>query len=121
MRTPVLLPSGAAIVVVIEPEAGGRFRISDLGQVQDEAETLEFGRLYRRQLEDVAKLQGFAVEDGALVLSGLERADLPGATMSLVNALSGRWIGPCCARPTASPGSRRQAGASAAAPVLRER
>ena len=34
VRTPVLLPSGAAIVVAIEPEAGGRFRISDLGQVQ---------------------------------------------------------------------------------------
>jgi hypothetical protein len=88
VRTPVLLPSGAAIVVAIEPEAGGRFRISDLGQVQDEAETLEFGRLYRRQLDEVALLQGFVIEDGALVLAGLERADLPGATMSLVSALS---------------------------------
>lgn len=88
VRTPLLLPSGAAVVVVIEPEAGGRFRISDLGQVQDEAETLEFGRLYRRQLEEVANLQGFAVEDGALVLAGLDRADLPGATMSIVSALS---------------------------------
>jgi len=40
IRTPVLFPSGATAVVVIEEEGGGRYRVSDLGQGFDEASQL---------------------------------------------------------------------------------
>jgi hypothetical protein len=87
VRTPLLLPSGASIVVAIEPEGSGLFRISDFGQVLEEADTLEFGRIYRRQLDEIAAVGGFTVDDGALVLDGLGRTDLVGASMSLASAL----------------------------------
>ncbi|EFH10551.1 hypothetical protein ACFFMP_20015 [Pseudoroseomonas cervicalis] len=80
LRTPMLLPSGASVVVMIEQERAGRFRITELGQGNDEAETLGFSRIYRRQAEDVAGLQGLTVDQGALSLRDLGREELTGAT-----------------------------------------
>jgi hypothetical protein len=87
VRTPMLLPSGASVVVVIELEGAGRFRITDLGQGHDEAVTLGFGRIYRRQAEDMATLQGFAADQGALALKDLGQDELVGATMALASAV----------------------------------
>jgi hypothetical protein len=87
LRTPILLPSGASVVVVIEQEGAGRFRITDLGQGHDEAETLGFGRIYRRQAEDIASLQGLTADQGALSLRDLGREELTGATMALASAV----------------------------------
>jgi hypothetical protein len=87
LRTPMLLPSGASVVVVIEQESAGRFRITDLGQGHDEAETLGFGRIYRRQAEDMASLQGLTADQGALGLGDLGREELVGATMALASAV----------------------------------
>lgn len=87
LRTPMLLPSGASVVVVIEQEGAGRFRITDLGQGHDEAETLGFGRIYRRQAEDVAGLQGLTADQGALSLRDLGPEELTGATMALASAV----------------------------------
>lgn len=87
LRTPMLLPSGASVVVVLGQEAPGRFRITDLGQGHDEAETLGFGRIYRRQAEEMAGLQGLVADQGALSLDDLDRDELPGATMALASAV----------------------------------
>ncbi len=87
IRTPMLLPSGASVVVVIEPEGAGRFRITDLGQGHEEAEALGFGRIYRRQAEDMAALQGLMADQGALWLKDLERDHLEGATMTLASVV----------------------------------
>jgi hypothetical protein len=87
LRTPMLLPSGASVVVVIEQEGAGRFRITDLGQGHDEAETLGFGRIYRRQAEDMASLQGLTADQGAFSLGDLGREELVGATMALASAV----------------------------------
>jgi hypothetical protein len=77
----------ALVVVVIEQEDAERFRITDLGQGHDEAETLGFGRLYRRQAEEVAKLQGLGATHGTLWLADLGRDQLVGATMALASAV----------------------------------
>jgi hypothetical protein len=87
IRTPILLPSGASVVVVVEQEGVDRFRITDLGQGHDEAETLGFGRIYRRQAEDIASLQGLTADQGALSLRDLGREELTGATMALATAV----------------------------------
>ncbi len=87
LRTPMLLPSGASVVVVIEQEGAGRFGITDLGQGYDEAETLGFGRIYRRQAEHVACHQGLAAHQGALAVHDLGPEELTGATMALASAV----------------------------------
>lgn len=87
IRTPLLLPSGSSIVVVVEQQGKGRFRISDLGQGLDEAETLGFARLYRRQAEEVARLHGLAATNGEIWLADLDREGLTGAVMALATAV----------------------------------
>ena len=87
LRTPMLLPSGASVVVVIEQEGAGRFGITDLGQGYDEAETLGFGRIYRRQAKHVACHQGLAAHQGALAVHDLGPEELTGATMALASAV----------------------------------
>lgn len=87
LRTPMLLPSGSSVVVVIEPEDTDRYRITDLGQGHDEAETLGFARVYRRQTEEIARLQGLTATHGTLWLGDLARDELPGAAMALATAV----------------------------------
>ncbi len=87
IRTPMLLPSGSSLVIVVEQENAERFRITDLGQGHDEAETLGFGRMYRRQAEEVARLQGLVATHGTLWLSDLGRDELLGATMALASGV----------------------------------
>lgn len=87
IRTPLLLPSGASVVVVVEGQGKGRFRISDLGQGCDEAEVLGFSRLYRRHAEEVARLHGLAATNGEFWLADLDREELTGAVMALATAV----------------------------------
>jgi hypothetical protein len=86
IRTPVLFPSGATVVVVIEEEGGGRYRLSDLGQGRDEAELLGVAGTYRHQAQEVARLSGLTLEGNALVLPGVLAAQLVAATMTVANA-----------------------------------
>jgi hypothetical protein len=87
VRTPLLLPSGSSVVVVVEPEGAGRFRITDLGQGHDEAEALGFARVYRRQADELAPLQGLAAKQGTLSLADLGQDELVGATMALATTV----------------------------------
>jgi hypothetical protein len=86
IRTPVLFPSGATVVVVIEDEGGGRYRLSDLGQGRDEAEVLGVAGAYWHQAQEVARLSGLTLEGNALVLTGVIAAQLVGVTMTVANA-----------------------------------
>jgi len=86
IRTPILFPSGATAVVVIEDEGGGRLRLSDLGQGRDEAELQGIGAAYRRQAQEVARRSGLAVEAGALVLAGITAAQAVAGVMTVANA-----------------------------------
>jgi hypothetical protein len=86
IRTPVLFPSGATVVVVLEVEGGGRYRLSDLGQGRDEAELLGIAGSYARQAQLVARLSGLTLENGAFVLAGAEAVELVAGTMAVANA-----------------------------------
>jgi len=86
IRTPVLFPSGATVVVVIEEEGGDRYRLSDLGQGRDEAELLGIAGAYRRQAQEVAHLSGLTLDGNALVLTGVLASQLVAGTMTVANA-----------------------------------
>ena len=63
-------------MVAIEEEGGGRLRLTDLGQGREEAELQGIGATYRRQVQEVARRSGLAVEGGALVLAGVTAAQV---------------------------------------------
>jgi hypothetical protein len=86
IRTPVLFPSGATVVVVMEDEGGGWYRLSDLGQGRDETEVLGVAGAYRHQAQEVARLSGLTLEGNALVLPGVLAAQLVAGTMPVANA-----------------------------------
>ena len=86
IRTPILFPSGATAVVVIEEEGGGRLRLTDLGQGREEAELQGIGPTYRRQVQEVARRSGLAVEGGALVLAGVTAAQVVAGVITVANA-----------------------------------
>ena len=88
IRTPVLLPSGSTVVVVIQEEGGGRYRVSDLGQGDDEADLLGIVPTYRAQARDMAHLTGLAFDGRAFVAAALDPSRLIGATMAVANATS---------------------------------
>lgn len=88
IRTPVLFPSGSTVVVVIEAEGGGRYRVSDLGQGEDEADLLDIVATYRSQAREIAELSGLAFDGRAFVLTQASAAQLVGATMAVANASS---------------------------------
>lgn len=88
IRTPVLLPSGTTVVVSIEQEGGGRFRVSDLAQGQDEADVLEIPTLYRAQAKEIAQLTGVPFNGHSFILSGMSEASLIGGVMAVANAMS---------------------------------
>lgn len=90
IRTPVLLPSGASVVVVLEAEdeAGHSYRLSDLRQGYEEALQLGCALLYRRRAAEAAARSGLAFLGDALVLGGVDRGQLVAATAVLANAVS---------------------------------
>lgn len=86
IRTAVLFPSGSAVVVAIEAEGGDRYRVSDLGQGDDEADLLGIAATYRNQAREVAELSGLVFDNGAFVLTRASAGQLVGATMAIANA-----------------------------------
>ena len=88
IRTPVLLPSGSTVVVVVEDQGGGRYRLSDIGQGFEEADRLGLARTYRRQAEDVAALSGVPFIVNEFAMSDATRRQLVGGTMSVANAVA---------------------------------
>ena len=88
IRTSVMLPSGSAVVVVVEDQGDGRYRLSDIGQGCEEADRLGMARTYRRQAEDVAALSGITFADNTFTLSDATERQLVGGTMSVANAVA---------------------------------
>lgn len=88
IRTAVLLPSGSTVVVVLEEQGGGRYRLSDIGQGFEEAGRLGMARIYRNQAENVAALSGIAFTRDAFVLIDATERQLVGGTMSVANAVA---------------------------------
>ncbi len=88
IRTAVLFPSGSTVVVGIEAEGGERYRLSDFGQGEDEAELLDIVNIYRHQAKEIADLSGLIFDSGAFLLIQASAGQLVGATMAIANAAS---------------------------------
>jgi hypothetical protein len=86
IRTPVLFPSGSTVVVVLEEDGSGRYRLSDLGQGFEEADQVGMADTYRRQAAPVAALSGIDFAGNAFVLAGITVRQLDGGTMTVANA-----------------------------------
>ncbi len=91
IRTPVLFPSGSTVVVVLHEEGGGRYRVSDLAQGFEEADTLGIAATYSNQATEIAARNGIAFDGQTFVVTGLERDQLVGAVMAVANA-AGRTL-----------------------------
>ncbi|WP_225199329.1 hypothetical protein [Gluconobacter oxydans] len=88
IQTPVLLPSGSYTVVAIDPQGGGGFRVSDLGQGDDEAFSLDLTSVYHHQAQEIATLSGVAFRDGNITLQNVSHSQLVGAVTVVANAVS---------------------------------
>lgn len=86
IRTPVLFPSGSTAVVVLHEEGSDRYRVSDLGQGFEEADTLGIAAAYRSQATEVAARSGLKFDQTAFIVAGLEPDQLVGAVMAVANA-----------------------------------
>ena len=86
IRTPVLFPSGATVVVVIEDQGSGHYRLTDLSQGHDEADLMGVAPAYRRQAGEIATRSGLVLADHAFVLAGVAQSQLVAAVMVVANA-----------------------------------
>lgn len=86
IRTPVMFPSGSMVVVFLHEEGGGRYRVSDLGQGLEEADTLGIATAYRNQAAEIATRSGIVFDERAFIVTGLEQDQLVGAVMAVTNA-----------------------------------
>ena len=88
IRTSVLLPSGSTVVVVVEEQNDGRYRLSDMAQGFEEADRLGFARTFRAQAKNVATSSGILFDGAAFAVTNATRRQLVGAVMALANAVS---------------------------------
>ena len=87
IRTPVLFPSGSTVVVVLEEDGSGLYRLSDLGQGFEEADQVGMADTYRRRkAAPVAALSGIEFAGNAFVLAGIAARQLVGGAMTVANA-----------------------------------
>lgn len=88
IRTSVLLPSGSTVVVVVEDQNNGRYRLSDIAQGFEEADRQGFARTYRAQAKEVAALSGITFDGSAFVFADATNRQLVGIVMAVANAVS---------------------------------
>ena len=67
---------------------GDRYRLSDLGQGEDEAYIRDITILYHHQAKDVAELSGIVFDGRAFVITRVSAGQLVGATMAVADAAS---------------------------------
>lgn len=88
IRTPVLFPSGSTVVVIVHEEGGGRYRVSDLAQGFEEADTLGIAVAYGNQATEIATRSGIVFDGQTFIVTELEQDQLVGAVMAVANAAS---------------------------------
>lgn len=86
LRTPLVLPSGSSLAVVIEETGPGLFRVSDFGQSFEDAEMAGRLMVYRPIAQAMAGAAGMRIEDDVFVLEGLTEDQLSGASMAVAQA-----------------------------------
>ena len=88
IRTPVLLPTGSSVVVVIEEAGPGTWHLSDLGQGLELAADLGIERGYRQQAEAMAAKSGIAFKRDTFLVQNLRRDQLAAGIAFLADAVA---------------------------------
>jgi hypothetical protein len=84
IRTPLLYPSGATVVVRIE-DGSDRFFVSDIGLGHQEAEVMGAGTLYARNAHAIAGAAGVRFDNQAFFVLEASHEQLPGAVVTIAN------------------------------------
>lgn len=87
IKTPLLYPSGAAVVVEIS-QHGDRFFISDMGFGYQEAEMYGASRAYQRGAPALAEQFGISFDNQSFFVAEASQAQLAGATTVVANCSS---------------------------------
>ena len=85
VRTPLLYPSGATVVVRIEDGSSDRFFVSDIGLGHQEAEMMGAGNMYARNAHAIAESAGVRFDNQAFFVLEASREQLPGAVVTIAN------------------------------------
>jgi len=88
IRTPVLLPTGSTVVVVLEEAGPGTWHLSDLGQGLELATDLGIERTWRQQAAALAAASGIAFERDTFFVQNLRRDQLTSAIAFIADAVA---------------------------------
>lgn len=84
IRTPLLYPSGATVLVRIE-EGLNEFFVSDMGAGHEEAELMGASGSYARQARTIAEKSGVGFDNQCFFVIKVSREQLPGAVVTIAN------------------------------------
>jgi hypothetical protein len=84
IRTPLMYPSGASVVVKIE-NGTEKFFVSDVGFGHQEAEMMGAGLLYARPAHVIAEAAGVRFDNQAFFVLEASREQLAGAVVTIAN------------------------------------
>ncbi len=84
IRTPLLYPSGAAVVVRIV-DRSGKFFVSDVGLGHEEAEMMGSGSMYAENARLIAEAAGVRFDNQAFFVLEASCEQLHGAVVTIAN------------------------------------
>jgi hypothetical protein len=84
IRTPVLYPSGATVVVRVD-DAGKTFFVTDMGAGYQEADMMGASLIYARHARAIAESAGIRFDNEAFFVIEASREQLPGAIATVAN------------------------------------
>lgn len=84
VRTPIMYPGGACVVVRIE-QGEGRFFVSDVGLGQQEADMMGAGMMYAKHARPIAEAAGVRFDNQAFFVLEASREQLAGAVVTIAN------------------------------------
>jgi hypothetical protein len=84
IRTPLMYPGGATVVVRIE-QGDNRFFVSDIGLGHQEADLMGAGSMYAKPARVIAEEAGVRFDNQAFFVLEAAREQLPGAVVTIAN------------------------------------
>jgi hypothetical protein len=85
IRTPLIYPSGATVVVRVEDEGRDQFFVTDMGFGFREADLMGAARIYSRHAKLIADANGVGFDSQAFFVVKATRGQLPGAVVTVAN------------------------------------
>lgn len=85
IRTPLVYPSGATVVVRVDDDGTNEFFITDMGLGFREADFIGASRIYSRQAKIIADANGVGFDSDAFFVVRATRSQLPGAVATVAN------------------------------------